>query len=37
MELADLKVTRYEVADAVATITLVRPEQLAERLAQIVR
>ena len=28
MELADLKVTRYEVADAVATITLVRPERL---------
>jgi enoyl-CoA hydratase/carnithine racemase len=28
MELAELKVTRYEVADAVATITLVRPERL---------
>ena len=28
MELADLKVTRYRVADAVATITLVRPERL---------
>jgi enoyl-CoA hydratase/carnithine racemase len=28
MELADLKVTRYEVAGAVATITLVRPERL---------
>ncbi len=28
MELADLKVTRYGVADAVATITLVRPERL---------
>jgi enoyl-CoA hydratase/carnithine racemase len=28
VELADLKVTRYEVTDAVATITLVRPERL---------
>jgi enoyl-CoA hydratase/carnithine racemase len=28
VELADLKVTRYEVADAVATITLDRPERL---------
>ncbi|HXQ60034.1 MAG TPA: enoyl-CoA hydratase-related protein [Acidimicrobiales bacterium] len=28
MELAELKVTRYQVADAVATITLVRPERL---------
>jgi hypothetical protein len=28
MELADLKVTRYAVSDAVATITLVRPERL---------
>ncbi|HXQ76452.1 MAG TPA: enoyl-CoA hydratase-related protein [Acidimicrobiales bacterium] len=28
MELSELKVTRYEVADAVATITLVRPERL---------
>ncbi len=28
MELDALKVTRYEVADAVATITLVRPERL---------
>jgi len=28
MELADLKVTRYEVESAVATITLVRPERL---------
>jgi enoyl-CoA hydratase/carnithine racemase len=28
MELAELKVTTYEVADAVATITLVRPERL---------
>src|SRR5580704_10268289 len=28
MEIADLKVTRYEVAEAVATITLVRPERL---------
>jgi enoyl-CoA hydratase/carnithine racemase len=28
MELADLKVTRYALADAVATITLVRPERL---------
>jgi enoyl-CoA hydratase/carnithine racemase len=28
MDLADLKVTRYEVAAAVATITLVRPERL---------
>ncbi|HXQ44673.1 MAG TPA: enoyl-CoA hydratase-related protein [Acidimicrobiales bacterium] len=28
MELADLKVTRYAVEDAVATITLVRPERL---------
>ncbi|HUY22086.1 MAG TPA: enoyl-CoA hydratase-related protein [Acidimicrobiales bacterium] len=28
MELSDLKVTRYEVADAVATITLHRPERL---------
>src|SRR5580658_3015841 len=28
MELTELKVTRYEVAEAVATITLVRPERL---------
>ncbi len=28
MELADLRVTRYGVADAVATVTLVRPERL---------
>jgi enoyl-CoA hydratase/carnithine racemase len=28
VELTDLKVTRYEVTDAVATITLVRPERL---------
>jgi len=28
VELSELKVTRYEVADAVATITLVRPERL---------
>jgi len=28
VELSDLKVTRYEVADAVATITLHRPERL---------
>ena len=28
MELAELKVTSYEVTDAVATITLVRPERL---------
>jgi enoyl-CoA hydratase/carnithine racemase len=28
MELADLKVTRYAVSEAVATITLVRPERL---------
>ncbi len=28
MELADLRVTRFELADAVATITLVRPERL---------
>ena len=28
MELADLKVTRYEVRDAVATVTLHRPERL---------
>ncbi len=31
MELSELKVTRYEVADAVATITL-RPARAAERL-----
>ncbi|HAM01289.1 MAG TPA: enoyl-CoA hydratase, partial [Acidimicrobiaceae bacterium] len=28
MELEELKVTRYQVADAVATITLNRPERL---------
>src|SRR5580658_1661481 len=28
MELTELKVTRYEVAEAVATITLVRPDRL---------